>query len=289
MEIYQLKTFVAVAQEGTITRASERLCLSQPAVSAHIKAMEETLGLRLFQRTPQGMRLTADGERLLAKAEQTLMAHRAILDEASQIRGQLSGNLRLGAVASLNADIVGRVLMGMAERYPEVAVSLQHGERQQILDNVSIGSLDAALYNESQDSAPGLEISEVARFTIHLAAPKGLIDSRQPLDWQQLARQPWILPGADTCCGRAAESLFQQQQIRPEKIISIDREQVTRTLIAGGVGIGLLHSNSAREANAAGEVDLLCAVRPAVPVLLACRQERAGEALFRAVREVLQD
>lgn len=289
MEIYQLKTFVAVAQEGTITRASERLCLSQPAVSAHIKAMEATLGLRLFRRTPQGMCLTADGERLLLKAEQTLAAHRAMLAEAGQIRATLTGTLRLGAVASLNADIAGRLLMGMAASHPEVEVSLQHGSRQQILDEVCNGTLDAALYNASAELEPGLSIVEVAQFAIHLAAPTGLIDSRQPLDWQQLARQPWICPGADTCCGRAAESLFQQHAIRPEKIISIDREQVTRTLIAGGVGIGLLHSNSAREAAAAGEVDLLCEVRPAVPVLLACRSERAQEPLFRAVKDVLQD
>ncbi|WP_202901423.1 LysR family transcriptional regulator [Nitratireductor aquibiodomus] len=65
MDIQQLRTFVAVAREGSITRASERIHLSQPAVSAHIKAMEETLGLSLFERTPRGMILTGDGERCL--------------------------------------------------------------------------------------------------------------------------------------------------------------------------------------------------------------------------------
>ncbi|MBN1205362.1 MAG: LysR family transcriptional regulator, partial [Myxococcaceae bacterium] len=53
MDIYQLKTFVTVAREGSITRASGLLHLSQPAVSAHIKAMEDTLGLSLFERTPR--------------------------------------------------------------------------------------------------------------------------------------------------------------------------------------------------------------------------------------------
>lgn len=58
MEIYQLRTFVTIAKEGSITRASELLFLSQPAVSAHIKAMEDELGLVLFERTPRGMSLT---------------------------------------------------------------------------------------------------------------------------------------------------------------------------------------------------------------------------------------
>ena len=92
MEIHQLKTFVAVAREGSITRASERLYLSQPAVSAHIKAIEDTLGLTLFARTPRGMALTGDGERLLAKAEQTLGAHRELVEEATRIKGRSRGS-----------------------------------------------------------------------------------------------------------------------------------------------------------------------------------------------------
>ena len=76
MDFYQLKTFVTVAREGSVTRASERLHLSQPAVSAHIKALEDALGLTLFERTPRGMSLTADGRRLVVKAELALSAHR---------------------------------------------------------------------------------------------------------------------------------------------------------------------------------------------------------------------
>ena len=86
MDIHQLKTFVTVARERSITRSSEVLHLSQPAVSAHIKALEDTLGLALFERTPRGMSLTREGERLLAKAEQTLAAHQGLMDEATRIK-----------------------------------------------------------------------------------------------------------------------------------------------------------------------------------------------------------
>ena len=72
MDIYQLKTFVTVAAEGSITKASELLFLSQPAVSAHIKALEDELGLQLFNRTAKGMSLSAQGLALLTKAEQLL-------------------------------------------------------------------------------------------------------------------------------------------------------------------------------------------------------------------------
>ena len=117
MDIYQLKTFIAVARQGSITRASELLHLSQPAVSAHIKAIEDALGLSLFDRTPKGMSLTADGQRLRAKAEQTIAAHQELMDEATRSKGRLAGKLRLGAGSNSNNEAVGRLLTVLSERF----------------------------------------------------------------------------------------------------------------------------------------------------------------------------
>jgi DNA-binding transcriptional LysR family regulator len=147
MDIYQLKTFVAVAREGSITRASELLHLSQPAASAHIKAIEDALGLTLFERTPRGMTLTSDGERLLAKAERSLAAHRELMDEATRIKGHLTGKLRLGAGSNSNNEAIGRLLTSLAERWPDVEVALKHGTSQEVLTGLRNGSLDAGFYN----------------------------------------------------------------------------------------------------------------------------------------------
>ena len=94
-----LRAFCQVARLGSVSRAAEALFLSQPAVSAHIKAIEDALGLSLFDRTPKGMSLTADGQRLRAKAEQTIAAHQELMDEATRSKGRLAGKLRLGAVS----------------------------------------------------------------------------------------------------------------------------------------------------------------------------------------------
>jgi len=122
MEIHQLKTLVTVAREGSITRAAERLYLSQPGVSEHIKAIEETLGLTLFERTPKGMNWTNDGMRLLAKAEQTLLVHREFIEEAASIKGRVSGKLHIGAGGNASTEILGQLLMRLSESYPELEV-----------------------------------------------------------------------------------------------------------------------------------------------------------------------
>ncbi|SHO59014.1 LysR family transcriptional regulator [Vibrio quintilis] len=287
MEIHQLKTFLAVAREGSITRASEQLYLSQPAVSAHVKAIEDTLGLILFERTPQGMRLTADGSVILAQVELTLNAHREIFEQATRLKGKLSGTLRLGIGCQTAPEMLGELLTRLAEYYPDVTVSLRHNSAAEVIQGVRSEELDAGFYSEAGESDPMFDTVEVGRFGIYLSAPPGLIDLSQPVDWQQLALLPWICPASSTCCGRAAEKLFDKHQIRPVKVISVDREQVTKNLIAGGVGIGLLHTDTVREAQLSGEVEVICEAHKAARVLYFTLKKRAGDPLLKAINTLL--
>jgi DNA-binding transcriptional LysR family regulator len=213
MDLYQLKTFVAVAREGTITRAAEVVHLSQPAVSAHIKEIEETLGLTLFERTSRGMGLTADGRRLLARAEQTLAAHQALLEEAARSKGQLHGKLRLGAGSNSDHQAIGRLLTTMSERHPEVEVTLRHARSAEILAGLRNDTFDAGFYNEGAAPDRDLATLEVSRFKVFLAAAKGSVP--KPLDWKALSTAAWIYPPAAACCGRAAEAFFESHHIRP--------------------------------------------------------------------------
>ncbi len=288
MDIHQLKTFVAVAREGSITRASEVLHLSQPAVSAHIKAIEDALGLSLFERTARGMSLTRDGQRLLDKAEQTLGAHRELMAEATRIKGHVTGKLRLGAGSNSNDGATGALVTGLAERFAEVEVALAHGTSREVLAGLRNGSLDAVFYNEPGEPEPDLTTLEVARFTTWLVAPPGLVKAADPLDWKALAELPWIYPTSSACCGQAAERLFKEQQFRPKRVISVDREDVTRTLIAGGTGVGLLHADTAQQACARREVELLFETRGFVRVLFAHLAVRAQDPLVIAASSVMR-
>ncbi|MCX4162742.1 MULTISPECIES: LysR family transcriptional regulator [Paraburkholderia] len=288
MEIHQLKTFVAVAREGSITRASERLCLSQPAVSAHVKAMEDMLGITLFERTARGMSLTGDGQRILIKAEHTLDTHRDLIDEATRLKGHLAGRLRLGAGGRSSAASIGRLLWELSEHHPEVEVTIQHGTSLDTLNGILHGELDAGFYNEATEPDVDLATIEVSRFGIDLAAPVGLIDPSQPVNWQALGEYPWIFPTTSLCCGQVAENLFRTHGFRPRRIMSIDRESVTRTLLAGGIGVGLLHADTAREAQLCGDVDIVCEAQKTVRVMFAHLASRGQDPLLKAVGSILR-
>ncbi len=100
MEIYQIRTFVVVADESHLTRAAKRLNTSQPAVSAHIKALEEELGVILFGRTAKGMTLTKEGEEILEYAEKILTACDNLKNKTKELKNELFGDVKIG----LNSD-----------------------------------------------------------------------------------------------------------------------------------------------------------------------------------------
>jgi len=100
MDLTQLRTFVAVAQEGHLTRAAERLHISQPAASAHVRALESYFDVKLFDRTNRGLELTAAGRALAEGAARVLDSSVALETLARELRGGVGGRLDLG----VNAD-----------------------------------------------------------------------------------------------------------------------------------------------------------------------------------------
>jgi DNA-binding transcriptional LysR family regulator len=224
---------------------------------------------------------------LLAKAEQTLSAHLDLMTEATRIKGRLAGTLRLGCSSNSSSEALARLLTTLAERYPDVEVVVRHGTSTEVLGGLRNGSLDAGFYNEAGQPAEELATVDVARFGIYLAAAPGLVAATEPVDWQALAALPWVCPTSGTCCGQAAENLFQKHQIRPSRMINIDRESVTRTLIAGGVGVGLLHADTAKAAHENGEVELVCEAQAQVRVLFAHLAGRAHDPLLSTVSAIV--
>lgn len=287
MDIYQLKTFVTIAAEGSITKASELLFLSQPAVSAHIKALEDELGLQLFNRTAKGMSLSAQGLALLAKAEQLLQLQKELLLDAKRLKGELHGCIRLGSNRGASAKLLGQLLNQLSTLYPQLDIRMQYGSSVEIQQAVLQGKVDAGFYTSIKPDQ-ALHTIEVDSYGIYIAAPPAWVNKATPPDWQQLAQLPWVLPEPDTCCGRAAATLFASKAFYPEKVIKVDQEQMTRALIAGAVGIGLLHSDSALDAELKGEVQLLGQTDQQVKLWFSCQQHRMQQPQLKAVIELIQ-
>ncbi|MBS4095940.1 MAG: LysR family transcriptional regulator [Sulfuricella sp.] len=290
MELHQLRTFVTVGREGHLTRAAELLCLSQPAVSAHVKALEDELGLPLFQRNAKGMTLTPAGERLLEYAEKVLAARQELLHEAGRIKGAAHGRLRIGTVGDADLLRLGPLLAAMAERHPHVTIQLRSGFSATVIDDVLNNRLDAGFTVFTEDPQ-GMALTRIGlmTFSLRLAAPAIWRERVEGASWEELAALSWIGMPPLSFCGRLAEAVFRRQGGAPRKIIEADRNATVLSLIAAGTGIGLLHEEQALKAEQAGEVILIPGLREETRLDFIVPTERRNDLPLAVFQEVLRE
>ena len=131
MDLRQLSYFVAAAEERHLGRAAERLHLSQPPLTRQIKALEEELGAQLFERTPRGMLLTPAGEALLQDARDIFRLVDHAAGRAQRAGKGTTGRIDVGLHGSAMFGVVPQVLSRFSQAYPEVQVSLHHGQGPQ--------------------------------------------------------------------------------------------------------------------------------------------------------------
>jgi DNA-binding transcriptional LysR family regulator len=176
VELRQLATFVAVAEEGSFTRAADRLHVVQSAVSAGVRNLEKELGSMLFDRSTHRVKLTDSGRALLPEARATLAAAQAARDAVDEARGGLRGTVVLGTMQAqgMRAIDLAGVLAAFRAEHPGVEVKIRHsGGSSEMAREVREGSLDLAFVALPGGGPPGLELIPLAGEPILLAVPAG--------------------------------------------------------------------------------------------------------------------
>jgi len=288
MEFNRLRSFAAVAEAGHLTRAAEKLHISQPALSAQIKALEDELDLPLFERTPAGMTLTPAGRRLLTEAEKVLAAAQVLHAEARSLKGEVGGKATLGSLSDPEFIRLGDFMTAAVERYPLLEIEFKHEITGMALEHVRQGTLDGSFYygdlNGSQ--VAGMALREIG---YRVAAPAAWRDRIEHAGWAEIAAEPWILPPDVSTHHQLAQTLFRTHGANPAKLIGADHEVVVSSLVASGLGIALIRDEAAMHMAAAGEICLWRDARVATTLWFIYLQSREQDPLVRALLDVLED
>lgn len=196
MELRTLRYFVVTAQELNITRAAEKLNMSQPPLSNQIKGLEEELGARLFVRGKRRLQMTDEGRHLYRRALQILELAEKTKSEFEELGGGLSGTLYLGTIEGRAPYLAARWIAGFRDEYPLVRYSLWNGSSDDVIDRLYRGLADIALvaapYNTERMN--GLYVgSEPWVAIIPREHPLARTEGRE-LPLRALAGQPLIIP-----------------------------------------------------------------------------------------------
>lgn len=274
MEIYQLRAFVTVAKIGHLTRAAEALHVTQPAVTGQIKALEEELGIALFDRRPGRIALTRAGERLLPEAEKVLAAAGSLLGQARELQGEVSGTLVIGTVGDPDALRLGSLLGGLVGALPLLEIKTRSGDAETLREAVATSTLQASFYigpNIPRD-VNGLPLQTLQ---YRIAAPFSFSTRVLHAGWREIADMPWIGAPHASHAQNLVRDLFSRQGLLPNIVLESDDAAAPHSLVRAGLGLALLREDVAIPAAERDEVVIWPHTR--VPAMLSFIYPKTAE------------
>lgn len=245
MDLKHLRTFVAVAELGTVSKAALRLRIAQPALSRQIIDLEKELGLTLFDRVARRLLLTGEGEQLLGNCRKLLGYASSLTDQAQELRRGDSGVLKVTAGAHMIDSVLSTFLHRYAEHYPNVQVRLIEGIGAQVLAMVERGeaqlgiNLDEAVPagNDHFGSRPLSPIEFWATGHTSLELGHG-----RSIDIRGLAPYPLLLLDSSFVFRKTFDAACRLAGLRPNILFECSSPHALLALAEAGHGVAIVHS-----------------------------------------------
>jgi aminoethylphosphonate catabolism LysR family transcriptional regulator len=239
MRYAQLKAFHAVAVNGGFSKAAERLSLTQPAISDHIRKLEDAYGSELFLRRRGGVELTSFARKLFAVTERMFEAETEALELLSRAKGLEEGSLSIGADAATH---VLPLIRRFRERYPKIQVRLVAGNSAQLLTKLDRFEIDFAVIAEAppqQDyHARLLREDDIQAFT----AATHPFAKREEISLSDLVAQPVVLREEGSATRGLLLAEIASRALVLTNVMEIESREAAREAVASGMGVGVISS-----------------------------------------------
>ncbi|MBM3945472.1 MAG: LysR family transcriptional regulator [SAR202 cluster bacterium] len=291
MELAQLEAFVEAATRGSFHRAARALYVSQPSVSARVRALEDELGGPLFHRHGRGVRLTDTGRRFLPYAQQALDA----LDEGKELMRTAmlnqGGVLKIAAARGIGTYTLPGILEVLRERHPEIKPHIAVGRSRDVLGMVVTEEAQVGLAREL--THPDIVSAQLYDEEIVLVThPKHRFANREDVDIAEVAREPFILYDPGSAYFLLIERVCREAGIVPRVEMRLDSVDATKRMVELGLGISFLpRSGIRREADqgSLSVIPLAPEYRVTLPTCVLVRRQQHYSPSVLALLRVLED
>ena len=240
MQLVELRTFLAVAEEKSFSAAAQRLHITQPAISKRIQSLENHLGANLFDRIGKRVYLTEAGNLLIERAETMLLLAKDTEKEIFNLNDTISGRLNLATSHHIGLHRLAPVLKGFSKRYPDVQLDIQFEDSEVAYQMVRSGQVELAVVTLNPDRTD-LDADLIATAVWH--DPLVFVSSvakSNAASMQMLADQPCILPGLATYTGRIVMDRFAQAGLTLKPTLSTNYLETIGMLVSVGLGWSVL-------------------------------------------------
>lgn len=237
MRYAQLKAFHAVARWGGFSRGAEKINLTQPAVSDHVRNLEDTYGIQLFVRGKKTVTLTDVGRKLYVLSERLLEAEAAAQDLLSRARGLKEGQLLIGADAAVH---VLPLLQKFREMYPEIKLTISAGNSDKLIQQLENLEIDFAVVaskvSSSRFETRLLSSDNLAAYTSSQADFCGA----GAVSLATLVECPLVLREQGSATRRLFDNACRERGLDAGNVIEVEGREAAREAVAAGLGVGIV-------------------------------------------------
>lgn len=222
MELRQLRYLVAVVEEANFTRASERLFVTQSALSQQIQALEQSVGTPLLDRSKRGVRLTEAGKILHQHAQKIFLEIEQAAVAIRELEGLGRGELKIGAVQTVNHYLLPTLLTAFTQRYPQIRLSIEELSTDDIENRLAAGTLQLGL-GFTPTTHPKIQSSPLfeERLVLIVRTDHPLAHQRQ-VRVGELDQLPLVMLSHTFCTRRLWEESAQLATAQPQIVMEMN-------------------------------------------------------------------
>ena len=253
MDFDQLETFLEVARHTSFSKAAEKRFRTQPAISSQIRALEDEVGAKLFDRSGGKVSLTAAGKAFQKYVEETLEARKSMLTAIGEMERVPKGEIVVGANEATCLHVLPEVFAEFKKQYPDVNVGIQRAERGKILESIIDNSVDFGVVSIPVTDNR-LTVVQIHRDElVVIAAPNHPLSKlkSKSATVADVVKFPLLLPKM----GRtrdAIEALFDERKLKPIISMELDSSELLKRFVAADVGVGFIARSNVLEDVKAG-------------------------------------
>lgn len=253
----QLNVFQTVAELKHFSRAAEKLHMTQPAVSQQIRALEESLGVRLLERNNKGVSLTNAGELVLHYAKEINGQYRKMREMIDELLHFTGGPLAIGASYTFGEYALPATIARLHHEFPGIRPSIAIGNTADVADRLRARELDLAIV-EGSEYGTGVEAEWLANDRMYIAAGAGhSLANGEPVGPERLSEETWMVREEGSGTRAATDRMFASLGIRPARLMELGSTQLIKETVEAGLGVTLQSRLALRKELGLGSLKLL--------------------------------
>ena len=240
MEIHQLRYLVAVADEGSFSRAAAKVRVAQPSLSQQIRKLEAEVGQPLFDRLPRSVVLTEAGHCLIDYARQILASIGDARRCVDELKGEVAGRVAVGAIPTIAPYVLPGLVVTFQKHYPDVILEIVEDVTDNITRRIEAGELDVALASTCRLSST-LRRESVGSEPLLLLVPKAHpLGKKALVEFDDLKSQRFLLLHEMHCLSQQVNHLLESRRLRPEVALAGSQLSTIANMVAASIGISIV-------------------------------------------------